>query len=70
MKYLILLRNPKSLILLVHPLFRPRWVDAIDRGLMPLWLRFGGTTEKAARSTQEVTTSGRTENLLRKSEIF
>jgi hypothetical protein len=48
--YLILLRKPKSLVLLVHPLFRPRWVDAIDRGLMRLWLRFGGTTEKAARS--------------------
>ena len=51
MKYLALLRNPKSLVLLVHPLFRPRWVDAIDRGLMRLWLRFGGTTEKAAQST-------------------
>jgi hypothetical protein len=37
MKYLNLLRNPKSLVLLVHPLFRPRWVDAIDRGLMRLW---------------------------------
>jgi hypothetical protein len=36
MKYLIRLRNPKSLVLLVHPLFRPRWVDAIDRGLMLL----------------------------------
>jgi len=34
MKYLTLLRNPKSLVLLVHPLFRPRWVAAIDRGLM------------------------------------
>ena len=51
MKYLNLLRNPKSLVLLVHPLFRPRWVDAIDRGLMRLWFRFGGTTEKAAQST-------------------
>jgi hypothetical protein len=36
MKYLIPLGNPKSLVLLVHPLFRPRWVDAIDRGLMRL----------------------------------
>ena len=36
MKYVIPLRNPKSLVLLVHPLFRPRWVDAIDRGLMRL----------------------------------
>jgi hypothetical protein len=40
MKYLSLLRNPKYLVLLlvllVHPLFRPRWVDAIDRGLMRL----------------------------------
>ncbi len=51
MKYLILLRKPKSVVLLVHPLFRPTWVDAIDRGLMRLWLRFGGTTEKAAWST-------------------
>ena len=51
MKYLILLRNPKSLVLLVDPLFRPRWVDAIDRGLMRLGLRFDGRTEKAARST-------------------
>ena len=34
MKYLVLLRNPKSLVLLVDPLFRPRWIDAIDRGLM------------------------------------
>jgi hypothetical protein len=51
MKYLTLLRNPKSLVLLVHPLFRPWWVDAIDRRLMRLWLRFGGTTENAERST-------------------
>jgi hypothetical protein len=36
MKYLSLLRNPKYLVLLVDPLFRPRWVDAIDRGLMRL----------------------------------
>ena len=36
MKYLALLRNPKSLVLLVHPLFGHRWVDAIDRGLMRL----------------------------------
>ena len=36
MKYLALLRNPKSLILLVHPLFRPKWVDVIDRRLMRL----------------------------------
>jgi hypothetical protein len=36
MKYLILLRKPKYLVLLVHPLFRPRWADAIDRGLMRL----------------------------------
>ena len=36
MKYLILLRNPKYLVLLVHPLFRPRWVDAIDRALLRL----------------------------------
>jgi len=34
MKYLLPLRKPKYLVLLVHPLFRPRWVDAIDRGLM------------------------------------
>ena len=43
MKYLSLLRNPKSLVLLlvllVHPLFRPKWVDAIDRGLMRLLRR-------------------------------
>jgi hypothetical protein len=51
MKYLVLLRNPKSLVLLVHPLFRPRWVDAIDSGLIRLWLRFGGRTDKAAQST-------------------
>jgi hypothetical protein len=51
MKYLILLRNPKCLVFLVHPLFRPKWVDAIDRGLMRLGLRFGGTTQKTARST-------------------
>jgi hypothetical protein len=37
MKYLMLLRNAKSLVFLVHPLFRPRWVDAIDRGLMRLY---------------------------------
>jgi hypothetical protein len=37
MKYLSLLRNPKYLVLLVHPLFRPKWVDAIDRGLMRLF---------------------------------
>src|SRR5260370_40706899 len=41
MKYLGLLRKPKSLVLLlvllVHPIFRPRWVDAIDRGLMRLF---------------------------------
>jgi len=54
MKYLVLLRNPKSLVVLVHPLFRPRWVDAIDRGLMRLWRRFGGTAEKAAPSTATV----------------
>ena len=36
MKYLTLLRNPKSLVLLAHSLFRPRWVDAIDRGLIRL----------------------------------
>ena len=36
MKYLILLRNPKYLVLLVHPLFRPKWVDVIDHGLMRL----------------------------------
>jgi len=36
MKYLVLLGNPKSLVLLVHPLFRPRWIDAIDRGLTRL----------------------------------
>ena len=51
MKYLILLRNPKSLVLVVHPLFRTSWVDAIDRGLMRLWLRFGGRTENAVQST-------------------
>jgi hypothetical protein len=45
MKYLMLLRNPKSLVLLVHPLFRPRWVDAIDRGLMRLY--------KTGRSTRD-----------------
>jgi len=36
MKYLTLLRKAKYLVLLVDPLFRPRWVDAIDRGLMRL----------------------------------
>jgi hypothetical protein len=36
MKYLIFLRKPKSLVLLVHPLFRPGWVDATDRGLTRL----------------------------------
>ena len=36
MKYLILLSRPRNLVLLVHPLFRPRWVDAIDRGLTRL----------------------------------
>jgi hypothetical protein len=36
MKYLTILRNPKSLVFLVEPLFRPKWVDAIDRGLMRL----------------------------------
>jgi hypothetical protein len=39
MKYLILLREPRYLVLLVHPLFRPSWVDAIDHGLMRLFSR-------------------------------
>jgi hypothetical protein len=70
MKYLVLLRNPKSLVLLVHPLFRPRWVDAIDRGLMRLWLRFGGTTEKAAPSTATANNERPHGKLRKKSEIF
>ena len=36
MKYLIFLRKLESLVLLVHPLFRPEWIDAIDRGLLLL----------------------------------
>ena len=36
MKYLILLRKPKNLVFLVHPLFQPTWVDAIDRRLTRL----------------------------------
>jgi len=52
MKYLALLRNPKSLILLVHPLFRPKWVDAIDRGLMRL-LREKGYTPFRHNTTAE-----------------
>ena len=36
MRYLTLLRKPKYLVLLVDPLFRSRWVDAIDRGLTRL----------------------------------
>jgi hypothetical protein len=43
MKYLPLLRNPKALVLLVHPLFPPRWVDAIDHALIRL-LRGKGYT--------------------------
>ena len=43
MKYLTLLRNPKSLVLLVHPLFRPKWAAVFDHGLIHL-LRGKGYT--------------------------
>ena len=52
MKDLILLRSPKSLVLLVHPLFRPRWVDAIDRGLIRL-LRGKGYTPFQHKTAEE-----------------
>jgi hypothetical protein len=52
MKYLSLLRNPKCLVLLVHPLFRPRWVDAIDRGLIRL-LRGKGYTPFQHKTAEE-----------------
>ena len=52
MKYLMLVRNPKSLVLLVHPLFRPRWVDAIDRGLIRL-LRGKGYTPFQHKTAEE-----------------
>jgi len=70
MKYPILLRNPKYLVLLVHPLFRPRWVDAIDRGLTRLWLRFVGIPEKAVRSAPTANNERPHGKLRRKSEIF
>jgi hypothetical protein len=52
MKYLTLLRNRKYLVLLVHPLFRPRWVDAIDRGLIRL-LRGKGYTPFQHKTAEE-----------------
>jgi len=52
MKYVTLLRNPKSLVLLVHPLFRPRWVDAIDQGLIRL-LRGKGYTLFQHKTAEE-----------------
>jgi hypothetical protein len=52
MKYVTLLRNPKYLVLLVHPLFRPRWVDAIDHGLIRL-LRGKGYTPFQHKTAEE-----------------
>jgi hypothetical protein len=52
MNYVTLLRNPKSLVLLVHPLFRPKWVDAIDHGLIRL-LRGKGYTPFQHKTTEE-----------------
>jgi hypothetical protein len=36
MKYVTLLGNPKSFVLLVHSLLGPSWVDASERGPMRL----------------------------------
>ena len=52
MKYLSQLRNPESLVLLVHPLFRPKWVDAIDHGLIRL-LRGKGYTPFQHETAEE-----------------
>ena len=52
MKYLTLLRKAKYLVLLVDPLFRPRWVDAIDRGLIRL-LRGKGYTPFQHKTAEE-----------------
>jgi hypothetical protein len=52
MKYVTLRRNLKSLVLLVHPLFRPKWVDAIDHGLIRL-LRGNGYTPFQHKTAEE-----------------
>ena len=52
MKYVTLRRYLKSLVLLVHPLFRPRWVDAIDHGLIRL-LRNKGYTPFQHKTAEE-----------------
>ena len=71
MKYLSLLRNPKYLVLLlvllVHPLFRPRWVDAIDRGLMRL---FRGKPYRPFQQKTTVTWRVRAERFAQESEDF
>jgi hypothetical protein len=71
MKYLSLLRNPKYLVLLlvllVHPLFRPRWVDAIDRGLVRL---FRGKPYRPFQQKTTVTQRVHAEDSHKKSEIF